>query len=158
MILIVGILLAGCSTMRDEAGGYRWRWPWEKKPEPEVVEPDPWRPSSGSRTFLWKPIRENANALIVLLPYTYAVVDIDRVEIWSQNNMLERAYEITGEEGVNGNHAHCRFRQSGAAYGDNLAVRVYMEAGNMAAWHVPQGAERYENDRGPDLVATAVGR
>jgi hypothetical protein len=106
--------------------------------------PDTIRPTSGSEQFLWKPKRHNGPQLIVLLPYWIALIDIDRVEIQMGSTVIEKAHNMSWEEGVNGNRVHCRYTKPGGAYGNGLALMAYLEDGRVYGWAILHGADRVE--------------
>ena len=144
-----GLLLAGCQTIRDVADEYRdWRDEQKAKQEqpakPETPD-TPTKPATpaepsvpqGDNTFLWKPVSDSrqgrACAIIPAKPGKLSV----RI-----NGSGAHVAEVTGP--ANGNRWHYFLRQTGSAYGRNVAVEALDASGAVRRkWVVPDGSARW---------------
>jgi len=114
--------------------------PTPPAPPPPVEPPAPTAPAykpaqaGDVQTFLWKPVSETQNALVVLTP---ARIIADRVTV---NGIETRSPATRG----NGNRQHWRYSKAGAHYGNNVRVLAFQGPHTVGEWTVPKGASRYE--------------
>ncbi|HMO79080.1 MAG TPA: DUF4038 domain-containing protein [Candidatus Paceibacterota bacterium] len=88
--------------------------------------------------FLWKPISESNQKLVVLLPSTY-------------NNKISKVCVVQAQIEVecgrysgihNGNRTHWRFNKPGSGYGSGVFVVATLNTGQKVHWSIPNGAQR----------------
>ncbi len=100
--------------------------------------------SSGSSTFLWKPVSENDGNLVVLLPCDYrgSVLSCGIFADASGTSLIEAGSFTTDDK--NGNRVHYRFDNPGAAYGTGIYVVAFLSDGSTLSWAIADGANRTE--------------
>jgi len=103
--------------------------------------------SSGTKSgFLWKPVSESDNKLVVLLPQALRGL-IDKVEIHSSLPPSEGTRIAEGRfagDTMNGNRPHFRFDKPGSSYGQDVHVVAYKDDGTVLHWDINDGGRRHE--------------
>lgn len=151
VIPLLVLALTGCESAEEDSGSF-----WSQQEEtPAAAEqsqtqtPSPAAPAEetpatgetggevGDNTFLWKPVSETRGGRVaVLLPA----------------NMSASTITVNGESPAevgsraNGNRQHFYLRQTGAAYGQNVAVIAFAGGSVLRQWTVPDGASRWASD------------
>ncbi len=139
------LALTGCES-EDENTGAFWSQqdaaPTEADQTPEPNAPAEENPDAddgggeevGDNTFLWKPVSETRNGrAVVLLPA----------------NMTASTITVNGESPAeaarraNGNRQHFYLRQTGSAYGQNVAVIAFSGGSVLRQWTIPDGGSRW---------------
>jgi hypothetical protein len=143
MIPFLVLALTGCESVEENSGSF-----WSQQEDGTTVAdqtqtPAPTAPADetpntggevGDNTFLWKPVSETRGGRVaVLLPA----------------NMSASTITVNGESPAevgsraNGNRQHFYLRQTGAAYGQNVAVIAFAGGSVLRQWTVPDGASRW---------------
>ena len=89
--------------------------------------------------FLWKPVSESDNRLVVLLPPSYNGVAINVMIVQSNGTVMDQG-RFAGIH--NGNRSHFRFSQPGAGYGSGVYVVADLNTGETVHWYITNGASR----------------
>jgi hypothetical protein len=96
--------------------------------------------------FLWKPRSESNGRLVVLLPQNLTgnvvAANIHSTDSTSPDTMIAQG-RFAGDT-HNGNRAHFRFEENGAAYGANVWVIATTGDGQNLGWLIPNGAARWD--------------
>jgi hypothetical protein len=100
----------------------------------------------GAGGFLWKPVSESDNKLVVLLPEALRGA-ISRVEIHNSlppTDITRLAEGRFAGDTMNGNRPHFRFDKPGSRYGSDVHVVAYKDDGSMLSWDIKDGGSRHD--------------
>jgi hypothetical protein len=100
----------------------------------------------GPGGFLWKPVSESDNKLVVLLPEALRGA-ISRVEIHTSlppSDITKLAEGRFAGDTMNGNRPHFRFDKPGSGYGSDVHLVAYKDDGSVLSWDIKDGGSRHE--------------
>lgn len=107
----------------------------------EVASTPPHTTLEPSGGFLWKPEAEKDGKLVILLPKSLKTVESVRVLTPDGRAELAKG-RFSGV--ANGDRAHFRFNQPGAAFPDNALVEIAQRDGASLRVAIPNTSDRYK--------------
>lgn len=135
-------------------------WPLPPQPDPEPPqpepEPNPDPPSGGAPNpdkpgdyragFLWKPVSENRDKLVVLIPKAFTGHSRKDGLLYSSSGIERGSYSGV----ANGDREHYRFSKAGGSYPSEVEFRVSCGQ-HLWCWRIPRPAERYDGKITPTV-------
>lgn len=95
----------------------------------------------GGNGFLWKPVSESDEKLVVLLP-AEMTDQVLQVVLKDSNDETVEEGRSTGVH--NGGREHFRFDKPGGGYPNDVTVEVTLSDGSVQTYKIPNPSERYD--------------